>query len=67
MADNIDHNQIIIDGKGYLHAMGVVSAATSHNSIDLKELKSVQQEKRKKASEVICGMGIPISTSNRMD
>ena len=47
--------------------MGVVSAATSHNSIDLKELKSVQQQKRKKASEVICDMGIPISTSNRMD
>ena len=41
--------------------MGVVSAATGHNSIDLKELKPVQRQKRKKASEVICGMGIPIT------
>ena len=50
-----------IDGKGSLHAMGVVSATTSHHSIDLKELKPVKRQKRKKASEVICGKGIPIT------
>ena len=53
LADNVDHNQMTIDGKGSRHVMGVVSAATSHNSIDLKELKSVQRQKQKKASEAM--------------
>ena len=64
-ADNVDHNIASIDGKGSLHAMGIiVSSSSSIPKINLSELPPVVRQKLKLANEVIEGKAIPIVPYN---
>ena len=60
-ADNVDHNIASIDGKGSLHAMGIiVSSSSSIPKNNLSQLPPVVRQKLKLANEVIEGKVIPI-------
>ena len=66
-ADNVDHNIASIDGKGSLHAMGIISGSSSIPKNNLSELSPVVRQKLKLANEVIEGKAIPIVPYNPPD
>ena len=48
-ADNVDHNVRTLDGKGTLHAMGIVCSATSmRRSVGYSKMRPIQRQKIKK-------------------
>ena len=59
-ADNVDHNILSIDGKGYLHSMGIIVSSTSSFSNDSTNLKPVVRQKLRKVDDVIQDKIIPI-------
>ena len=59
MADNVGHNAMTIDGKGSLHAMGIISATNCSSYPTLEDLQPVKRRKLKKANEVIRGIIYP--------
>ena len=59
-ADNTDHQVNTLDGKGTLHAMGIVISTTGQEK--QSPLPPIPRQKTKKVSEVVKGQGIPIHT-----
>jgi hypothetical protein len=60
MADNVDHNPATLDGKGSLHAMGVISATTSKTGLQNLGTMPIPRQKIKKVAAVTFNKGIPI-------
>ena len=59
IADNVDHNFATLDGKGTLHAMGILLATMGAKG-SYKVLPKIQRRKISKVSEVIHKRGIPL-------
>ena len=59
MADNVDHNPMILDGKDSLHAMGCVSSTIFERNALIK-LQPIKRQKCKLAYQIIQGKGIPV-------
>ena len=59
MADNVDHNPMILDGKDSLHAMGCVSSTIFERNAHIK-LQPIKRQKCKLAYQIIQGKGIPV-------
>ena len=61
MADNADHNPVTLDGKGSLHAMGVIAATTNADGLTItNNLKAIPRQELKNSADVIKNAGIPI-------
>ena len=60
MADNVDHNPATLDGKGSLHAMGVISATTTKTGLHNLGTVPIPRQKIKKVAAVTLNKGIPI-------
>ena len=60
-ADNNDHNVKTIDGKGSLHAMGIIVSTTGGNFSEMKRgLPSIPRQRRLLASELVRNKGVPL-------
>ena len=59
-ADNVDHNVRSIDGKGTLHAMGIVSSSTNRVGLPTQRLEPVKRQKLKNVFDTIKNKVIPI-------
>ena len=64
MADSADHNPMTLDGKGSLHAVGSCAATTYHGDTPYNHLPQIIRQKRKPASTVTHGKGIPVIQYN---
>ena len=58
-ADNADHNIATLDGKGTLHAMGILVSATSKGA-KVQRLPPIARGKMRRVSDVISKKGVPI-------
>ena len=59
IADNVDHNSKTLDGKGVLHAMGIVVTATGSRA-SYRDLPRVVRQKIAKVDDLVKNKGIPL-------
>ena len=59
-ADNVDHNVRTLDGKGSLHAMGIISSTTNKFGPSCLEMRPIKRNKLSKVADIVEGQGIPI-------
>ena len=57
VADNVNHNEVTLTGKGTFHGMGVISASTFQM---IKDVPVQRLSERKKTSDFVKKRGIPI-------
>ena len=53
IADNVDHNIVILDGKGSFHGMGIIASTVSSRDHIIEEIKVKRPQKSLKADEII--------------
>ena len=66
IADNVDHNVRTLDGKGTLHAMGIIVTTTGPN-VSNQDLPKIPQTKLKNVGKLIQKKGIPMLSYVRPD
>ena len=59
-ADNVDHNIRTLNGKGCLHAMGIICSITSKSSTSMFQTQALKREKVMKVREICKGRAIQI-------
>ena len=61
VADNVDHNQVTLDGLGTFHGMGIIAISTraSESTVELRE-KAFKRLKRARVASIAKGHGIDI-------
>ena len=61
VADNVDHNSCTLDGKGTLHAMGIIDATTGARG-SYSDLPKIPRQKLVRVKELVRNKGIPLHT-----